>query len=212
MTLSFPRHTSLAPMEIVSDYISPDGPIVTHLRGAAVTSALQVLKKLGHFERYVELLPAEHRDRVLYTISASWVPVEVVMAHALACDAMKLTESELVRQGEYIASLLSETLFGAMARTGRRLGVDGAWTFLKQTGRLFPRMYQGGRCTVLRAGPKDAIVELIGNPLFASRQYRASHDGYMQGLVKSFSTGGFGKAIRPRTPSPHTAATLISWV
>lgn len=212
MTISPSRRPPDVNMEIVSDYLSPSGPTVTHLRGAAVTSAIEVLKRLGYFERYLTFLPAEHRDRVLYAISASWVPVDIVMAHAVACDAMKLTEAELMSQGECIANMLSETLFATMIRAGRRMGVEGAWTFLKQTGRLFPRMYEGGRCTVLRVGPKDAIVELIGNPLFASRQYMANHQGYMQGLVKSFSSSGVGKPVRPRVPAPHTAATMISWV
>ena len=64
---------------ITLDYVNPDGPVVTHMRAIMIANSLQNLKEVGLYERYLQYLPNEHRDAILYSLAASWLPIEVAV-------------------------------------------------------------------------------------------------------------------------------------
>lgn len=198
--------------QIMVDYVSPEGATVTHVRANVVVASIQLLKQGGLYDRYLAQLAPNHQDQLIYAIASSWMPVEVIMAHCAACDDMKLSERELAEHGEMIAKFVGDSIFGNLTRGAKAMGMVDGWFFSRQTGRLWPRTYRGGGCTLLQTGPKDMVFEVHGLPMMMSRFYRASHHGYMKGFARMFSTAHFVKAVRPREPHPHRAATAISWV
>jgi hypothetical protein len=86
------------------------------------------------------------------------------------------------------------------------------WTILKQNDRLWDRMYQGGGVTVIKAGPKDLILENHGISLAESRHFRAAYRAYWVALGRLSAKSVYVKLIAPREPHPHRIAFAGSWV
>ena len=206
---------SLAPGPVATvlvDYASPDGPTVSEARGQLVVSSIQTLKATSLYEPYLQKLSAPARERLTDVLASSWVPLELLVEHCAALDALQLSDRALQEHGEKISQQVSDSTFSMMLRTARGMGVDKNWWILKQCDRIWPRMYRGGGITLLATGPKDAIVEVHGVPLLSSRFFRTAHHAFVAGLGSSLSQTSYAKAVRPREPNPHRAATALSWV
>ncbi|MET0341772.1 MAG: hypothetical protein ABW252_12280 [Polyangiales bacterium] len=200
-------------LTVVTSYLSPDGPSVMEARGSLVVSSLQHLRDAKLYDAYVQQITPQKHEQLGEVLASSWVPVSLLLEHCMAIDGIGLSESHLQGHGEKIAALISESSFSIMMRTARGMGLDKAlWWLLGQVDRLWPRLYRGGGCTVLRAGPKDAILEVHGQPLFTSRFFRTAHHAFVAGLVRSFADTSYVKPVRPREAHPHRAATAMSWV
>jgi len=209
-----PGQPSTSSHQIVMEYRSPEGAEVTQVRGAVLHASLQQLKQASLYDRYLAALPHQHHEGVLYSLASSWLPLEVASAHCAAVDALGLSERTLEEHGQQIGEQLATTLFAAVLRTALSMaaGSGKGWALLKLTDRVMQRLYHGGCATLLQAGPKDAVMEIRGLPLFTSRYFRNSHHGYIKNLIGLVSTTVYVKPVRPREPHPHSAATSISWV
>jgi hypothetical protein len=197
---------------VVMDYTSPEGRTVVEARGILIVSSMQTLKSLGLYDAYLQKLSPPLREQLGAVLASSWVPLELGLAHCEAIDALQLTDRQMQDQGEQIARQVSDSSLSMMMRTARGMGVDKSWWLLKQVDRIWPRVYRGGGITLLAAGPKDAILEIHGVPLLSSRFFRAAHHAFVAGLGASLSETSYVKAVRPREPHPHRAATSMSWV
>jgi hypothetical protein len=182
------------------------------MRGTMLVSSIENLRLLGHYERYLSLLPVQHSDTLVYAIATSWVPMEVALAHYAACDALELEEPERQRLGELMAERVASTFLAAMLRGSRSVGVDGFWFALGQNDRLYDRMYQGGGVRVIQTGPKDATLENHGLPLVQSRHFRSAYVAYMAALVRLFAKIAYVQQVHPSQPHPHSIAVAGSWV
>jgi len=52
--------------ELIADHHSQHGPTVVQVRGSLLASSLATLRMNNLFDRYLEHLPAEQHDNVLY--------------------------------------------------------------------------------------------------------------------------------------------------
>jgi len=206
------RQSNIFDAEIIVDYTSPAGPEVTHMRGALLVNSLDNLKALGVYERYVELLPRAHREVIPYTLAASWIPIELAMAHYDTCDALTLDEPQLVRMGELMAARVADTYLGSALRISRNAGMESLWAAIKQNHRLLERMYQGGGMCVMKTGPKDLILENTGLPIVASRYWRTVYTHYMRAVGDMFTKVTYVRLVRPRVAHPRSIAISASWV
>ncbi len=197
---------------IIIDHVRTDKPSVTHVKGLVLANSIEVLKHGGFYDRYLSLLPAQHRDAVLYAVAPSWVPVDVALAHYQACDGLMLTDDELETVGALIAKRVAETFLGTVFRTTRKAGVETFWYVVKRSDRFWDRAYLGGAITVIQTGPKDVIVEWRGLPLVESRYFRIAQRYYSEALATMFCSRAYVKTIRPRSPHPHSLTTSFSWV
>ncbi|MET0341016.1 MAG: hypothetical protein ABW252_08435 [Polyangiales bacterium] len=198
--------------EIVLSYRSEVGPTVTHVRGGLVMSTLDYLKSAGHFDQYVEALDPQYRDKVLFALAASWLPVDVMMAHCAAIDRLKPTRAMQQEGGQSVGKQFGTLIYSALVKASKSVGNDFAWTVLKQSGRFMQRVYQGGGCTVIRTGPKDALIEMHGLPMVTSPCFRAAHQVYLGTLFRLTTTASYVKPAVPRERHPHCIATTFSWV
>lgn len=206
------RPSSAFEVEVVLDYTSPLGPNVTHMRGTLLVNSLDNLRALGLYDRYLETLPPSHRDVIPYAIAASWIPIDIALLHYETCDAMGLSEGELGKMGELMATRVAETFLATVLRTTRQAGVESFWSVLKQNNRLLERMYQGGGMAVLKAGPKDLILENTGLPVVASRYWRRAYVYYMKAIGDMFTKVTYVRLVHPRVAHPHSIAVACSWV
>jgi hypothetical protein len=197
--------------QILVDYVSPQGPQVTDIRGVLIQSRLKQLREHELFDDYAARLPAQHKDSLLNALASSWVPVGVGVAHFEALDSMQLSEAQLTRMAEPLGVGMVESLFASVVRAVRAAGAEyGIWIGLKAADRVFGRMYQGGACRVSQVGPKDATVEIRGVPYARSRCFRISHCGFMRGI---FAVTTKACIVKPMPQQQSDGLTVsLSWV
>lgn len=199
--------------KVLVDHTSEHGPTTTHIRGGLLVGNLHMLRETGHYERYLRCLPQQFHETIGYALAASWVPMEAALAHCQACDELFLDDERLAEVGVHNARRVLDSFVGTLLRTARSAGADaGHWLALKQSSRLWERLYQGGGCVVLQTGPKDAVFEIFGNPQSSSRFFRTAHTGFIRGVAQVLTKTAMVKLVRPRTNRPHALAVSSSWV
>ncbi|HEY6878045.1 MAG TPA: hypothetical protein VI299_08490 [Polyangiales bacterium] len=198
--------------KVVVEHVSTFGPAVTHVRGSLIVGSLENMREIGASARYESLLPANMRDAILYALATSWVPIDVACAHYRTCDQLDLTQEQLTRIGELTANRIIDTFMGRAMRASRNAGAETYWALMKQTPRIYDRMYQGGGVTVLQTGPKDMLIENTGQPLAEFRYWRSTYVTYTEAMGKAFTKVAYVKLARPRVYHTHTIAVAGSWV
>lgn len=201
-----------ATSELIADHRSAAGPVVTHVRGALIVSSLGVLRELGRFARYSELLDPAYREDVITALALSWVPIDVALAHYRACDALDFGPAELAQIAQVLSTRYADSIFGTMLRTSRQVGLDAPWLALRSQGRFWDRVYVGGGVRAYRLGPKDAHLEQQGLPLAQIAYFREAHRLWLQAIGGLFAKTVHVRLVRPREPGPNTMALAGSWV
>jgi hypothetical protein len=194
--------------ELIIDYTSPHAPQVTEVRGSLLASSLQTLRDRGLFERYRVQLAETYREQVLYCVAASWLPLDVAMAHYAACEAMQLTDAELESLGNEVSKRIMGTFLATLVRSARHVTV-GSSIPLRQYPRLWERLLIGGSCKVTMMGVKDARIESFGVPMFRYRYFRTAYMGLVRGASLLFRTAAHTKV---RRATEDMLAMEISWV
>ena len=200
------------PSTVVVDHQSSHGPEVTHIRGIVLVKSLENLRKAELFERYAAELDSSVRAQIEGAMASSWIPVGLAEEHYAACDRLALNEATIERLGALMAESMDNTVMSTLLKTTRQAGVESMWSALKQCDRLWDRLYQGGRTTLLQLGPKDLILEHHGIPLAKSRHFRAGLRAYWVALGQMMTKVVYVKLVRPRMAHPHSIALSGSWV
>lgn len=197
---------------VVVEYMSDEGPTVTHLRGSVLVACFHALRTQSLYERYLTYLPAPVRDELVNTLAMSWVTSEHFTLHCAAVDALSLSARDHGDLGRIIAEQMGSSSLSSLWRGAQSMGVGSGWWAIKQADRLWPRMYRGGGCSVLQSGPKDAIFESHGVPMIGSPFFRACYYGFMTSIGKLLGATCYVKQVSPRVPHPHRIAIAFSWV
>jgi hypothetical protein len=198
--------------EVVLDHTSAAGPHVTHVRGTLLVNSLRMLEESGYLAAYLERMSAVERDAVRFTMAASWVPVELAIAHYEACDKLELSDAQMEHAGTVMGARIAETFLAGTLRATRPAGVDAVWLGIEQNHRLWDRLYVGGGSYIVKTGLKDVVAEMRGLPLVASRYFRIGSFAHTVALARLVCKNAFIKPARPRIPHPHTVAMAVSWV
>jgi hypothetical protein len=195
----------------IVDHESAGGPRVTQVRGSLIASSLQALREFGYYERYLPGLPGSQREAVIFCVANSWLPLEVAMAHYGACDAMGLSETELNSIGEAVSNRIMGTFLGTLLRSGRTMGATPTpWIPLKQYGRVCDRLLLGGHHAVQELGPKDAVIDSSGVPMFRYRYFRTATVGIARGAAGMFAKTCFARELPSR--DPERIRVSLRWV
>lgn len=195
---------------VLLDHTSTNGVAVRQVRGSLLASSLQTLRELGYYERYVTHLPEKFRESVLFALASSWLPVEVAEAHYQACDDLQLDEAQIVAMGEAVSKRIMGTFLATMLRSGRSLGATPTpWLVLCQYHRVCERIMDGGRFMVTQLGPKDAVVQTRGLPLFCFRYFRVATLGMFRSGVNVFARSCFAREL---IASRDTLTVSLRWV
>lgn len=193
--------------ELLAEHQSAHGPSVVQVRGSLIASSLATLRSTNLFERYLEQLPADQHERVLYVLAASWVPIDVAMAHYGACDAMQLSEAELETMGRSVSERIMGTFLGTLVRTARMV-VAPKSVPLRQYPKLWERLFMGGGCSVGMLGESSARIESRGVPMFRYRYFRVAYAGVIRGASLVFRSS---VQVRIRKSSDDSVTIDVSW-
>jgi hypothetical protein len=178
-------------------------------RSTLVTTSIQSLRGRGLYDPYVSHLGALHRDELLTTVAGVWLPIDVAIAHYEACEALHLDAGDQLAIAMEVGDRVHGTFLGMMVRMARTAGVT-PWPALAQSAKLYGRLFCGGGVAVTPTGPKDARVELVGNPLCAIEYFRVGVRGVYQAALQLFCRRVTTFEL-PLRQAPHAMAIRISW-
>ena len=156
--------------EIVIPHVADIKPS-TAVRNVLIQSSLAQLKDEGFYDRYLKHIDPRTLLELESSFGPGWMPIALAHAHYQACDAMGLTQEEIMRIGQRIGRRLQETTLIHSAKRNPTADFD-LWEASGALHRGYARTYQGGSCQVVKLGPKDKLVELRGFVLSRYRYYR----------------------------------------
>jgi hypothetical protein len=184
---------------------------VTMVRSTLLATSLQSLRARGMLDRYTRHVAGPHTETILTAVAGAWLPVDAAIAHYRACDALGLEPSEEVAIGMEVGDRVHGTFLGLMVRTAKTLGVT-PWLALAQSAKLNSRLFSGGGgIAVSELGPKEARVDVVGNPLCDVEYFRNGLRGVYQAAVRLFCQRVYSSEI-PRGLVRSGMTLRVSWV
>jgi hypothetical protein len=183
--------------------------LVTEFKSTLLVSSIQSLRERDLFDRYRALLPEAEANAVLSAIVGVWLPLEIATVHYTAVNALGLTYAESARGGTVVGEKIQATLLGTVARLARTTGVT-PWTVLAQFQRLFERIFRGGGTRVMKLGPKEARIDIVGLPLAAIPCFRAGFQGMIKSGGELFCTRAYVSDM-PRLCTNTTIGFRCAW-
>jgi hypothetical protein len=158
------------------------------VRSTLLATSLQSIRKHGLFDLYSRHLAGPFRETVLTAVAGAWLPINAAKAHYLACEALRLEPAMQLALGMEVGDRVNGTFLGFMVRTAKTVGVT-PWLALAQSAKLYFRLFQGGGGIAIgELGPKEARIELVGNPLFEIDYFRNGCRGFYQAATRLFCT------------------------
>ena len=186
--------------------------VATEIRSTLIASSLQALKARGHWERYSEMLPEEHRDTIVHCIAGEWFPLAVGFAHYETCDRLGLSTEQQREIGEDVSRRIHETFLGVVLQMAKGVGVT-PWTIVPKGNQIYARIIRGGGIQVTKLGPKDASIEVAKLPLLEIPYFRTATCGIYQVAIGMFAKRAHIRLLASESRSPGTLTTLhASWV
>jgi hypothetical protein len=184
--------------------------IATVARSTLFTASIQSLRARGLYDRYAVRLMGDQREALSTAVAGVWIPMGLAVAHYRACDALRLCIGEQLDIALEVGQQMHGTFLGAMLRVAKTVGVT-PWTALAYSGKLYDRLFRGGGIAVTRTGPKDARVDLVGNPLCEIEYFRVGLRGVYEAALELFCERVTTQEI-PRRYDGLDMAIRISWV
>jgi hypothetical protein len=184
--------------------------VATSVRSALVTSSIQSLRARGLHERYATRLGEGRRAAIATAARAVWIPMDLAVAHYEACEALHLGVGQQLDISLEVGQHLHGRLLRAMLRLARTAGVT-PWAALAYSGRLYGRLFRGGGIEVTRTGPKDARIDMTGNPLCDIEYFRVGVRGVYESALELFCQRVFTQEIHWGRLG-YAMALRISWV
>ncbi len=184
--------------------------VCARVRTTLIVSSLQSLRKHNFYERYMELLPAEHHTTVRSMIAGQWVPMRVAEAHYAACEALGIDRREVNAIGREVGDRIEGTFLATMVRMAGSVGAT-PWTALSYVDRLYDRVFAGGGgAGVFKLGPKDAEFHFVGVPLCRIPYFRSAMAGVIEVGAELFCSKAYAKE-KPDASPPMGAVLHVAW-
>jgi hypothetical protein len=199
--------------ELIVPFPAPPGKIAlaSSCRGTLLASSLRALESGGHLPRYFELLPPSDVPAIQSLIAGQWIPIDLAIAHYTACDRLDLNTDEQVRMGTLVADRINKTFLATVMKLVHESGVT-PWVGLKQFGRIFARLFVGGGTSVIKVGPKDARIEIVGLPLSKIAYFRNGYRGVIRAGFQLFGVRSPYVTLLPTLCSATTLGFRAAWV
>ena len=191
------------PLRHPEDRIRP----VTHVRSSPIVTAQGLLRAAGKLDAYTAGLAPDSRADVFAVVPGAWVPVETALAHHRAIDSLRLAPSEQIALATSSGEKMTSALTGTILRMSHKIGVT-PWTLLPHSQRIWDRICRGGDISVERVGPKEAVVRMVGLPLFSTSYFRVAIRCVLQSGLALWCTRGYVTEV---AWSPTTVTFREAW-
>jgi hypothetical protein len=185
---------------------------VTHVRSTILMASQERLRQAGLFERYMAKLPPELSAELVQLGAPSWLPIVYGTSHYAACDAIGLSEQEVVAMAQRTSMHAEGTFLGVAANLARGTGVT-PWILARQAPRIWSRGFMGGAIGSAKLGPKELRLDLAAWSCASIPYCRWALRGLVLGLVKLVSREAYVRELRLSTASSaHDISFQVSWV
>jgi len=201
-----PETEEFLPLPTPRDRVLP----VSQVRSTLIASSIRALQTRGDFDRYLTLLPEPLRGTIPQIVAGTWLPIRDAYAHYDACNKLGYGPREFAEMGKDVGNRIHGTILSTAVRMAKGAGVT-PWTTYAQFGRLWERSFIGGGITVRKIGPKEAHVEVVGQPLVGLAYYHAAQRSTFLGLIELFCQKAYASDVRHGATA--TSATYrFAWV
>jgi hypothetical protein len=184
--------------------------VVSQVRSTLITSSVRALQTRGAFERYLTLLPKELHATITEVVAGVWVPYALAEAHYTACNQLGYGTHEFAEIGKDVGNRINGTMLSTAVRMAKGAGAT-PWTIFAQYGRLWDRIFVGGGLMVRRIGPKEAHVEVVGQPLVKIPYFRSAQRAVCLGVIELFCRKAYAFDV-PRSTTPTGTTYRFAWV
>lgn len=169
---------------------------VRKLRSTLVLASIESVRTRGRFSDYERALPVQHREALLKAVAATWISLDAAKAHYAACDSLGLSAEQQTLAGRSTFEGARTTLMGTAVGLARGAGVT-PWHVMPMLQRVWERGCDGGGVMVVRAGPKDAHIDIVQCELLASPYMRNGLRGLTAAIMELFCTRAYVTERRP---------------
>ena len=201
-----PEDKVVVPFQYPPTAVAP----VRQVRSTLLSASLRVVHSMGWEARYYAALPKTLHTEIQQLPAGIWIPVGLAMAHYRACDSMNLTATERDTIGEDVSVRTSRAFIGTLGKAASGAGVN-PWHFLKSVHRIWGRMMDGGDNAIYEAGPKEALVVLVGCPLVEIPYFRAGLLAYYRAITRVLSRVVYTREVSEHR-KPAGLGFRLSWV
>jgi hypothetical protein len=184
-------------------------PPLTEVSSALLGASLLALRQRGLEPRYLTLLPARFRDTLLYSPSGIWLPAAVAEAHYEACDRLALPSAEVLTMGNAYGVAMAQTSLSIVTKLAREGGVT-PWTLMRQTPKMWGRVYRGGAVGITKLGPKDARFDVVATSIARYTYWRLALRGLIGTVLSPFCQALHVRELASDTEGGRVAYRL-SW-
>jgi hypothetical protein len=180
----------------------------SRVRSTLLVGSLKALRDHGHGERYASIVGPAFYERILTMGAPTWLELAAAQTHYHACDALHLSMDEILRIGAAVAPVAVSGI-AVMIRAAKAGGVT-PWTVLRNADRYWARMYDGSAAIVTEAGPKDARIEIVAQPLARSTYWRTGCRGVIKTAAGAFAEKAYAREVPSR--ADDRVVYSLSWV
>lgn len=196
--------------EIIVPYDPAAGP-VTAVRNFVLQASLAKLREQGHFERYTRLIAPDTLEQLTaMSIAPGWVPIELALAHYEACDSLMLTREQFSAMGSAVGERIQETILVSSAKKTRDADFD-PWSVHAPLNRMWARLYQGGSVQVVKAGPRDKLLEHRGFQLSRCHYYRQAQAAALKTVHSAIGGAKVETKVESYSPARDELIIRVSW-
>lgn len=195
--------------EIVLAFPEPIPPIRS-IRSTLVQGGIASMKAADLYDRYVKAVPPQVRLEIESAVAGMWIPVDTAVAHYLACDHLGLSSESAAQRGRTTFDRTKGLLLGTAIGLAKGAGVN-PWTLAPYLQRFWLRGFDGGGVQVVKVGPKEMRVDIVGCPALRSQYFRGALRGLAAALFELVAQKTYAHEVAGG--SPETAIALrIQWV
>jgi hypothetical protein len=184
--------------------------VVSQVRSTLITSSVRALQTRGAFDRYLAALPSELHAPIKEIVAGVWVPFALADAHYTACNQLGYGPREFAEMGKDVGNRINGTVLATFVHMAKGAGAN-PWSVYSHFGRLWDRIFLGGGLTVRKIGPKEAHVEVVGQPLVRIPYYRAAQRAMFLGIIELFCQKAYASDVS-KSASSTGVTYRFAWV
>jgi hypothetical protein len=165
------------------------------VRSTLVAAGAKSLRALGVYDRYLAALPETKRAALTMAVAGSWIPLDSMMVHYAACDALGLSDEQVVEIGRGVGSTIRDVSTAILKSLASGAGAT-PWTLFDAYGRIWSRVFLGGDASYVRHGPKDAVLLVRAFPIARFAYLRGTFCGVHERLFGIFCSKIYTQIVR----------------
>jgi hypothetical protein len=156
------------------------------VRGTVLVSSLRSLRRRGLGDRYMAALEPRFHEDIASLTAATWLPMELALAHYGACQNLGLHRATVDDIGAETGRFINETVLTTVSKLSRESGLT-PWFALPYSQKLVARTWLGTSMAVWRVGPKDAQLEWVRQPCARYPYFRTAFAAFAAGILAMFA-------------------------